>query len=172
MNDPTAPRPERPAPTGRRQPWVIGLMVATAFVAAGLTVSGLSASADETGMHAMMGGPRHSHMEAMAHITAALNAVGATSDQKGKIEEILHNGLKPMMAVHSSMDDLHGDLMRLLTAPTIDRGALEQIRAAEIAKLDQASRTAMQAIGDAAEVLSPDQRAKLSGMMAEHHPAN
>ena len=156
MNDPNTPRPERQLKAGERPRRVIGLMVATAFVVAGLTVSGLSAAADDTSMHAMMGGPHHDHMEAMAHMTAALNAVGATSDQKDRIETILHAGLKPMMEVHSSMQDLHGDLMRLLTAPTIDRNALEQMRAAEIVKIDQASKTAMQAIGDAAEVLSPE----------------
>ena len=51
----------------------------------------------------------------------------------------------------------------------MDRGALEQLRAGEIGKLDQASRTLVQSMADAAEVLRPDQRAKLASLMAEHH---
>jgi len=73
-----------------------------------------------------------------------------------------------VMSLHSDMGDLHGALITLLTAPTIDRAALEQLRATEIGKLDQASKAAVQAMADAAEVLSPDQRAKLGAMIAEH----
>jgi protein CpxP len=167
MTDPITSRPA----TARKK-WVLGAVMATAFLAGGLTVSGLAAFADDAGAHGMMaGGDGHGHMEAMAHMTAALTAVGATADQKARIGTILHAGLKPIMDVHHGMGELHGSLLKLLTASTIDRGALEQMRAAQIAELDQASRTATQALADAAEVLTPDQRAKLAGMIAEHHRA-
>jgi Spy/CpxP family protein refolding chaperone len=162
MSDPITARPPRRAPgAGRR--WVLGAVVAVAFLAGAATVSGVSAVAAAAGM---MG---HDHMAAVAHVNAALDAAGATADQKSRIETILHAGLKPLMDAHH-MGDLHGDLVRLLTAPTIDRGALEQLRAGEIATLDQASRSAIQSLADAAEVLSPDQRAKLASVIAEHHP--
>ena len=165
MSDPvTPPATRRAAGAGRR--WVMGAVVAAAFLAGAATVSGVSAVAAAAGM---MGA--HDHMAAMAHMNAALDAAGATTDQKSRIETILHTGLKPLMSAHGGMGDVHGDLVRLLTAPTIDRGALEQLRAGEIATLDQASRTAIQSLADAAEVLSPDQRAKLASVIAEHHPA-
>jgi protein CpxP len=172
MSTPIQTRPRASAPGGARRRWLIGAMMAASFLAGGLALPGISAMADETGMHAMMGGPDHGHMAAMAHMTAVLDQVGATADQKTRIATILHTGLGPMMRVHGDMRDVHGDLLKLLTAPTVDRAALEQMRAGEIAKLDQASRTATQALAAAAEVLSPDQRAKLAALIAEHHPAS
>jgi Spy/CpxP family protein refolding chaperone len=165
MSDPIAPAKAG----GTRRRWLTGVALATAFLAGGVTVSGISAVAQD-GMQGMTSGGGHmdGHMQAMAHMTVALDAVGATADQKAKIEGILHAGLKPVMSLHSDMGDLHGALITLLTAPTIDRAALEQLRATEIGKLDQASKAAVQAMADAAEVLSPDQRAKLGAMIAEH----
>lgn len=48
----------------------------------------------------------------------------------------------------------------LLGAPTIDRAALEQARAAQMQAADAASRRMAQAMADATEVLTPEQRAK------------
>jgi protein CpxP len=53
----------------------------------------------------------------------------------------------------------------LLTQQTIDRAALEKLRADQIALHDAASRRLIQAIGDAAEVLTPEQRRKISDML-------
>jgi len=170
MSDPIATPPPRRTGGATRRNWRIGAAMATAFVVGGLAFSGLGAVAQDAGMGAMMGGPGHAHAAAMAHMTAELDAVGATADQKSRIATLLHAGLGPMMEAHGGMRDVHGELMRILTQPTIDRAALEQLRAGEIARLDQASRTATQALADAAEVLSPDQRAKLAARLAEHHP--
>jgi Spy/CpxP family protein refolding chaperone len=73
--------------------------------------------------------------------------------------------------MHEKMAGAHGDLHRLLSAPTIDRAALEQLRSDRMADFDQASKVLVQTLADAADVLRPDQRAKLAAMMAEHqHP--
>lgn len=70
--------------------------------------------------------------------------------------------------LHQTLASLHGRL----TAPTIDRGALELLRSREIAQIDQASKTLVQAFADAAEVLTPAQRAKLAALMGEHQAAH
>ena len=49
-----------------------------------------------------------------------------------------------------------------MSAPAIDRGALETLRAAQIAQLDTASRRILLAVEDAADVLTPAQRQKFS----------
>jgi Spy/CpxP family protein refolding chaperone len=72
--------------------------------------------------------------------------------------------------VHQRLAGAHGDIHRLLAAPTVDRAALEQLRAARIADIDQASKVMIQAMADAADVLSPAQRQKLGAVMAQHHP--
>jgi protein CpxP len=152
----------------RRRRWLSAVALAAAFVAGGLTMTGVVATAQTGDPHhmMMMGGGAHADMH--AHIGKALDAVGATPEQKAKIEQILHTGLKPMMEAHE-MSALHKGLVAALTGPTVDRGALEQLRAEEVGKLDQASRSMTQAVADAADVLRPDQRAKLATLMAEHH---
>jgi Spy/CpxP family protein refolding chaperone len=159
--------------SGARRRWLTGVALAAAFVTGGLTVSAVAAVAQDAGMggmHAMVGGPGHGHAAMIAHVNAMLDGAGATADQKAKIETILHEGLRPMMEAHRGMQGLHADLMRALTGPTVDRAALEQDRAAEIARLDQASRAATQALADAAEVLTPAQRDRLRAEIAEHRP--
>ena len=152
-------------------PWITGAALAGAFVVGGLTLPTLTAHAQEAAMGGMMGGPGHAAMHgmAMAHIEQMLDKVGATPDQKTRIEAILHAGFEPMGAMHDDMRVTHARLHALLTAPTIDREALEALRASTIASMDQASRKMVGAMADAAEVLTPDQRARLATLMHGMH---
>ncbi|HEY7852305.1 MAG TPA: Spy/CpxP family protein refolding chaperone [Caulobacteraceae bacterium] len=155
---------------------LVGAAFAATFVAGGLVFSGAAtaaagmamehcgmghgAMAGHGGMHAMMGG----------HIDKMLSEVDATPDQKSRVQAILKTAMESMGPVHERMASAHGDLHRLLAAPVIDRAALEQLRAARIADIDQASQAMVKAMADAAEVLSPAQRAKLASHMAQHQP--
>jgi len=59
-----------------------------------------------------------------------------------------------------------------LAQPAIDRAALETLRADHMKKMDLMSRRVLAAAMDAAEVLTPEQRAKFNGalhMMAMSH---
>ncbi len=167
MNDPIAPAPAAPK-TPRR--WLTGVALAAAFVAGGITAPLLAASAQEAGMHAMMGGPGGMHARMMAHLDRALDAAGASADQKAKITAILRAGFAPMADMHAGMSATHASLHAILLAPTIDRAALERLRAGQIAKIDAASKTMVNAMADAAEVLTPAQRAKLAAMPMDHRP--
>jgi len=169
MNDPLASQPIAAKPTGPRRRWLAGVALAAAFVAGGVTLPLLSASAQDAAMHGMMG---HGgmHAMAMAHLDRALDAAGASADQKAKITAILHAGFKPMADLHADMKATHASLHAILLAPTIDRAALERLRAGEIARLDAASKTLAAAMADAAEVLTPAQRAKLAAMPMTHQP--
>jgi len=155
--------------TGRG--WLRRTALAAALVASGATLPILVASAQGVGMHAMMHGPMGGgdmHAMAMSDVTQMLDAVGASEDQKTKIGSILHAGFEPMAKLHGDMANTHKALHGILAAPAVDRAALEQLRAAEIARIDSASRAATGAMADAAEVLRPDQRAKLATLAAEH----
>jgi uncharacterized membrane protein len=57
----------------------------------------------------------------------------------------------------------------LLTAPTIDRAAIERLRADQIALADAASKRITQAVADASDVLSADQRRKIADFVAALH---
>jgi Spy/CpxP family protein refolding chaperone len=153
--------------------------LAGSFIAGGVLMSGAPAAAFEMamgeagmgemgpmGMHGMHG---HGHAMMQAHLEKMLTALDATPEQKEKIKTILHHGFEQIGPVHQKMAAGHKQLHDLLTAPTIDRGALEQLRASEMADFDQASKGLVQTLADAAEVLTPAQRAKLATMMAEHH---
>jgi Spy/CpxP family protein refolding chaperone len=154
---------------GARRLLLAGAFAAT-FVAGGFVMSGAGAFAADMAMgHAMAGG--HGGMHAMmgAHLDEMLAKIDATADQKAKIHEIMKSAMTAIGPVHERMASTHGDIHRLLTAPTIDRAALEQLRAARIADLDQASKVLVQAMADAADVLNAGQREKLGAMMAQHH---
>jgi protein CpxP len=158
-------------PKSRR--WMAGAALATAFVAGGLTLPLVAASAQEAaqqGMGRMMHGHGDMHAMAMAHVSKMLDEVGASPDQKSRIRAILHAGFTPMAAMHRDMAQTHASLHAILAAPTVDRAALEQLRAAEVAKIDEASRGVAKALADAAEVLTPEQRAKLGKLMSEQRP--
>ena len=151
--------------------WLRRTALAAALVASGAALPVLVASAQGVGMsmHGMMhGSSGDMHAMAMSHVTQMLDAVGASDDQKTKIGSILHTGFEPMAKLHEDMGNTHKALHQILAAPTIDRAALEQLRAAQIARIDSASRAVTGAMADAAEVLRPDQRAKLVAMAAEH----
>ena len=53
----------------------------------------------------------------------------------------------------------------LLTQPTIDRAAIEKLRADQIATHEAVSKQLVQAVADAADVLTPEQRRKISDML-------
>jgi periplasmic protein CpxP/Spy len=57
-----------------------------------------------------------------------------------------------------------------LTAPTIDRSAIERLRAEQIGLAETASKRIAQALADAADVLSPEQRRKVADWMAFRRP--
>jgi len=174
MNDISNSEADMPSRAGGRG-WVRRTALAAALVASGAALPVLVASAQGTGagvsMHHMMHGTMGAgdmHAKAMGHVTQMLDAVDASDDQKAKIGSILHTGFEPMAKLHEDMGNTHKALHQILAAPTVDRAALEQLRAAQIARIDSASRAATGAMADAAEVLRPDQRAKLVAMAAEH----
>jgi protein CpxP len=53
-----------------------------------------------------------------------------------------------------------------LTAPSIDRSAIERLRAEQIGLMETASKRIAQAVADASEVLNPDQRRKVADWAA------
>ena len=162
-----------PSKPNRRR-WLAGLAIAGSFVAGGLTLPVIAASARDAAMHGAMhgamGGGGHGDMHAMMerHLDKMLGAVDATPDQKSRIKAILGAAMPTMGGVHTRVHDSMKQFHALLSAPAIDRGALESLRAAQIAQFDSASKTMVAAIANAAEVLTPRQRAKLSTMTMDH----
>jgi protein CpxP len=140
-----------------------------AFAAGGLALPPLANAAEAQAGHMMAGHPGAMHEQMMAHINAMLDQVGASAEQKTRIHDILRGAMAPMMNMHPQMEAAHRRLAQILSAPTVDRGALEQMRAEHMAMFDTASRRLTTALADAADVLTPEQRAKLATLIESRH---
>jgi Spy/CpxP family protein refolding chaperone len=96
----------------------------------------------------------------VAHVAIEIDA---TDEQKQKLTAIFlaaANDLMPIRAEFMASRQA-GEMLGLLTAPTVDRAAIESFRAEKMALADKASRRIAEALGEAAEVLTPAQRAEV-----------
>jgi Spy/CpxP family protein refolding chaperone len=118
------------------------------------------------GPHGMMGAPLDpaevkERVERMvAHLAIEIDA---TEEQKTKLTQIFVSAANDLMPIRAEIMESRqaGELVGILTAPTVDRAAIEKFRADKLALADQASRRIAQALGEAAEVLTPEQRAEI-----------
>jgi Spy/CpxP family protein refolding chaperone len=163
MTDPI----ERRAGLVRRA--ALGAAVAVSFVAGAATVSAFPAAAETAAAYMSHGGHGGMHARAAAHLDRMLTEVDATPDQKARIHAIMQGAFESLKPMHGGLEQTQRDLHALLTAPTIDRAALERLRVARMADADQAGKVLVKALADSAEVLRPDQRAKLGELAAGHH---
>ena len=90
--------------------------------------------------------------------------IEATPEQQEKLAAIAKGAAKDLAPLRGQAMDTRKQAMELLAAPNVDRTALEKLRLSKLQHADAASRRITQALGDAAEVLTPEQRVKL----AEH----
>ena len=118
------------------------------------------------GHHGPMAGHSRQHLE---HMQAMLTKIGASDSQKKQIEGILTPAFDDMKAARESHSAAFRQFHEIITAPSIDRARVESLRADQIKSLDEASKRLVTAISDAAEVLTPDQRAALAKQIEEHH---
>jgi protein CpxP len=95
-----------------------------------------------------------------------------TPEQKAKVSTIAKAAASDLMPLRKQRREAHQQGMKLLAQPTIDRAALEQIRATEVQLNDQSSKRMTTALADISEVLTPAQRVRLAEHFAkrgEHH---
>ena len=94
-------------------------------------------------------------------INFILGRVDATTDQKSKIDEIAKAAIKDLAPLQQAHVAARDKFLAALKADKVDRAAIEQARTVHLALGETLSKRAAQAIGDAADVLTPAQRAKL-----------
>jgi Spy/CpxP family protein refolding chaperone len=126
----------------------------------------------------MMGGEHGHHGGGMDMKWSGrmLEAVKATPEQRAQIQKIMEGARTDLQAQREAGQALRGQLMQALAQPNIDANAVEQLRQKMLAQHDQVSKRRMQAMVDAARVLTPEQRKQLSermgqrrDMMERHH---
>ena len=108
-----------------------------------------------SGMHQRHGDPK-------AHVEEMLDEVDASDAQRQAIEPLVDRATARAHDIHAQAADLHEELLGLLTAETIDRAALESVRADAVALVDRASREMVDAMTGMAEVLTPEQRKEIA----------
>jgi Spy/CpxP family protein refolding chaperone len=91
--------------------------------------------------------------------------VNATPEQEQRIAQIMSATMTELRPLRRQHMEARKRVMELLSQPSIDRQALESIRAQELAAAEQASRRITQSMADAADVLTPEQRARLAERM-------
>lgn len=126
----------------------------------------------------MMGGEHGHHGGGMDMKWSGrmLDAVKATPEQRAQIQKIMEGARTDLQAQREAGRALRGQLMQTMAQPNIDANAVEQLRQKMLAQHDQVSKRRMQAMVDAARVLTPEQRRQLSermdqrrDMMERHH---
>ena len=163
---------QKPAPGARKgRRWL--LAGAAAAVAGALSIAGASFADDIKGMHGHHFGGHHGPADpaAMAkHIDQMFDKVipGGTPEQREKINAIARAALNDVMPAHERFQAAHTRAHELLTAPVIDRAALEQLRAGQMRQMDVVSRRLVLAAEDAAETLTPEQRVALAEHIKQH----
>jgi Spy/CpxP family protein refolding chaperone len=90
--------------------------------------------------------------------------IDATPEQTAKLVAIAKSAAQEVQPLRQKMQEARKRGMELLSAPTVDRAALERLRSEQIQAADAASKRLSQALADAADVLTPEQRKKA----AEH----
>jgi ABC-type molybdate transport system ATPase subunit len=91
------------------------------------------------------------------------------SPPRTQVKDILKGGFAELDNAHQSHDAVLAKAHDLLLAPSVDRAQLEALRAEQIRACDAASKRMLTAFEDAAEVLSPEQRAALAAEVRKHH---
>ena len=94
--------------------------------------------------------------------------IDATEAQKQKLGPILKQAANDLLPLRGKMRAARTQATELLTRDSIDRGALETLRAEQLQQAEQASKRFSQALADAAEVLTPAQRKQLVARMESH----
>jgi protein CpxP len=153
-----------PAKTNWSRKLIIGSLAAVVIIGAG--AAAFAGGGD---------GPGHWRGKFMRgfmeyRVEQVLTDVGASAEQKDKIKTLFKTTMDEVRPERGERKAMREEVIKLLEAPTIDRNAIEALRAKHVAEIDAKSKTIAKAVADAAEILTPDQRKKLVEEMSDFGP--
>lgn len=97
-----------------------------------------------------------------------LGRIDASPEQETRINAIVNALVGDLYQLRGPHQEHRRQLIGELARPRLDRDALEQIRTQEIALADSASKAVLNAVADATEALSLEQREELAAMIGRH----
>lgn len=98
-----------------------------------------------------------------------LDEVKASDAQKKQASSIVKATLEQGTPLAEKLHDNHLQMRKLISAAALDKDAIEALRAEQIKLADEASKQMTQTMLAVANVLTPEQRAKLARRMEQHH---
>jgi Spy/CpxP family protein refolding chaperone len=127
--------------------------------------------------HGHGGWGRHGHHRFSAeeirdHVEWMLRDVDASDEQVERITAIATATASELRGLHEQHRGARDQIAAALGGATVDRAALETLRAEHVAAADEASRKITDALAQVAEVLTPEQRAELVAQHAKLHAAH
>ncbi|HVR62461.1 MAG TPA: periplasmic heavy metal sensor [Polyangia bacterium] len=155
---------------GRRFSRRAALVLAPVLLLGSLTLSAAEREQGGDGGPGMFG---HGHGMQMRRFHHMLDVAGATDAQRAQIKAIWEPLRPQLRAAAEEHAKIRLSIRQALVAPTIDAAAIEKLRQEGLAAWDKKSALFTQAMVASAQVLTPDQRQKISAEMqkhaAEHH---
>ena len=125
---------------------------------------GMAAIHGMRGMHGGMGPGmmfRGSPERIGRMVDVMLDGLGTSDAQRSQVKQIAIQAAADLKAQAMAGKGLHQRGMQIFTAPTVDAAAAEQLRQQILQQHDQMSRRMTQAMLAVANVLTPEQRARL-----------
>lgn len=95
--------------------------------------------------------------------------IDATDAQKQLLAPIVKGAARDLLPLRAKMHDARRQAIALLSQESVDRAALEALRADQLSLAEQASKRLTQALADVADVLTPQQRKDLADRIDRWH---
>jgi periplasmic protein CpxP/Spy len=165
---PPAPPLQAPGPQNRRPGFFSwpGALVIIGALAFGIAI-GAGGLAIAAGMH--QSGWNHGWRLAFVQgaVSRALDSIGASSAQEAKVHDIIATKFAEIAPDPKQHEEMRKQALDLLAAPTIDRNAVEKLRADAVANFDAKSKLVVSGVLDIADQLTPAQRTELAARLHE-----
>jgi len=129
------------------------------------------------GLHRAWGGHRGFHAmspeAAKEHLQVAtkwaLRDIDASEEQQDRVNAIAGGAVDDLFRLRERHSANKQAFHAQLAGATVDRGALEEVRQAEMAVADEASKRLVRALADVGDVLTPEQRQALMERFHRQH---
>jgi len=161
QSPPQSPLPNLPRPNGKPGffGWKRSLVMGGVLTGAVAFGAGLALAAGPQAF-GWRHGPQIERVQQIA--LGVLDSVGATSAQEAKIHDIIAAAFADVAPDPKDREAMRKQVLDLLRAPTVDRAAVEKLRADQVAKIDATSKKLVGGVLDIAAQLTPEQRTKLA----------